>query len=139
MNTQAFCTSAKVKALAALVASGDTLMAALYLSSASLDETTAAYTTSGEAVGAGYAAGGIPVTHAVDAGADGTAAVWTPSAAIVFATVTLIDFDTMLLYNASDSDSAVAVYTFGSQGIISGTFTLTMPTNDAANALLRIA
>jgi hypothetical protein len=31
------------------------------------------------------------------------------------------------------------VFTFGSQSITAGTFTLTMPTNDASNALIRIA
>jgi len=33
----------------------------------------------------------------------------------------------------------VSVHTFGSQTISAGTFTLTMPTSDATNALIRIA
>ena len=65
--------------------------------------------------------------------------MWTPSAGIVFDEVTLSDFDALLLYNASKGGRAVAVYTFGSQAIIAGTFILTMPSDDASNALLRIA
>jgi hypothetical protein len=33
----------------------------------------------------------------------------------------------------------VSVHTFGSQTITAGTFTLTMPTNDTTNALLRLS
>jgi hypothetical protein len=33
----------------------------------------------------------------------------------------------------------VSVHTFGSQTVTAGNFTLTMPTNDASNALIRIA
>jgi hypothetical protein len=37
----------------------------------------------------------------------------------------------MLLYNDSNTaKAAVAVFTFGSQSVTAGTFTLTMPTND---------
>ena len=46
----------------------------------------------------------------------------------------------MLLYNDTQSgDPAIAVYTFGSQTITAGTFTLTMPTNDGTTGLLRLA
>jgi hypothetical protein len=45
----------------------------------------------------------------------------------------------VLIYNSTQSDKAVAVYTFGSQTITAGTFTLTMPTNDGTTGLLRLA
>jgi hypothetical protein len=46
----------------------------------------------------------------------------------------------MLLYNASNTaKNAVAVFTFGSQSVTAGTFTLTMPTNDLTNGLIRIS
>ena len=62
------------------------------------------------------------------------------SASLVYTSVTLTTaFDAVLIYNSSQSDKAVAVYTFGSQTVTSGTFTLTMPTNDSSTALLRIA
>jgi hypothetical protein len=40
---------------------------------------------------------------------------------------------------ASTSKLEVAVFTFGSQTVTAGTFTLTMPANDATNGLIRIA
>jgi hypothetical protein len=45
----------------------------------------------------------------------------------------------VLLYNSTQSNRAIGVYTFGAQTITAGTFTLTMPTNDATNALIRLA
>ena len=49
-------------------------------------------------------------------------------------------FDAMLLYNdTSATKLAVAVFTFGSQTVTAGTFTLTMPAHVAATALVRIA
>jgi hypothetical protein len=49
-------------------------------------------------------------------------------------------FDAVLIYNDTASGkNAVSVHTFGAQTVTAGTFTLTMPTNDASNALIRIA
>jgi len=48
-------------------------------------------------------------------------------------------FDCVFIYNSTQSNKAVSVHTFGSQTITAGTFTLTMPTNDSTNALLRLA
>jgi hypothetical protein len=138
-NTQAFTTSAKVKALKAIVAAADTLMAALYLATATINAATTAYTATGEASGTGYTAGGIAVTHATAATSSGTTAFWTPSASLAYTGVTLTAFDTVLIYNASDSNSSIGVFTFGSQSIVAGNFTLTMPSNDASNGLVRIA
>jgi len=138
-NSQAFCTSAKVDALKAIAATGDTIKAALYLASASLGAATTAYSATGEVSGTGYSAGGIAVTHANDASSSGTTAIWTPSGNLVWNGVSISAFDAVLLYNASQANRAIAVYTFGSQTVVAGTFTLTMPANDAGNALLRIA
>jgi len=67
-------------------------------------------------------------------------AYWTPSASITYTTVTLTTaFDTVLIYNSTQSNKSVSVHTFGSQTITAGTFTLTMPTNNTSTALLRIA
>jgi len=44
------------------------------------------------------------------------------------------------LYNDTNSGKkSVGVFTFTAQTITAGTFTLTMPTNDASTGLLRIA
>ena len=90
--------------------------------------------------GSGYAAGGVTVTNATAPTSTGTTSFWTPSASIVYTTVTLTTaFDCVLLYNSTQSNRAISVHTFGSQTITAGTFTLTMPTNDASNAILRFA
>lgn len=65
---------------------------------------------------------------------------WTPSASFAWTTVTLSTaFDAVLIYNSTQGDKAVAVYTFGSQTVTAGNFTLTMPTNDQTTGLLRIS
>src|SRR6478735_5490444 len=96
-NTQAFCTSAKVDALTAIVANADTIKAALYLASATVNASTTAYSATGEVSGTGYTAGGATVTHATAATSSGTTAFWTPTASISWATVTLATaFDCVL-------------------------------------------
>ena len=123
----------------------DTFKAALYLSSATLNASTTVYSSTGEVTGTGYTAGGVTVTNATvpaSTNASATAGVgyWTPSASITYTTVTLTTaFDTMLLYNSTQSNKAVSVHTFGSQTITAGTFTLTMPTNSTTAALIRLS
>ena len=123
----------------------DTFKAALYLVSATLNASTTVYSSTGEVTGPGYTAGGVNVTNgtnptSVNSSTTAGTGYWTPSASIVYTSVTLSTaFDTMLLYNSSQSDKAVAVYTFGSQTITAGNFTLTMPVNAASTALLRLA
>jgi len=123
----------------------DTVKAALYLASATINAATTVYTVTGEVSGAGYTAGGVTVTNATaptstNSSATAGVAYWTPSASITYTTVTLTTaFDTVLLYNSTQSNKAISVHTFGSQTITAGTFTLTMPTNSTSAALLRLA
>ena len=123
----------------------DTLKAALYLSSATMNASTTAYTAVNEVSGAGYTAGGVTVTNAVaptstNASATAGVAFFTPSASIVYTTVTLATaFDAVLIYNSTQSNKAISVHTFGSQTITAGTFTLTMPANTTSAALIRLA
>jgi len=149
-NTQAMCTSFKGELLTATHNFGasptragstaDTFKAALYLASATINASTTAYSATNEVTGTNYTAGGATVTNATAPATSGTTAYWTPSASITYTNVTLSTaFDTMLMYNSTQSNKAVAVYTFGSQTITAGTFTLTMPTNDATTGLLRLA
>jgi hypothetical protein len=121
----------------------DTFKAALYFTSATIDASTTAYTSTGEVTGTGYTAGGVAITNAtapLSTNTSSTAGVgyWTPSSSIIYTSVTLTAFNAMLMYNSTQSNKAVAVYTFGSQTITAGTFTLTMPTNNSSAALLRI-
>ena len=149
-NTQAMCTSFKSEILSGIHALGttvtragtgaDTIKAALYLASASQGAGTTAYAVTGEVSGAGYSAGGVTATNATAPTSSGTTAYWTPSASFTYTTVTLTtSFDCVLVYNSTQSNKAISVHTFGSQTITSGTFVLSMPTNDASNALIRIA
>jgi hypothetical protein len=123
----------------------DTFKAALYLTSATINAATTAYTVTGEVTGTNYTAGGVTVTNATaplatNSSATAGVAYWTPSASITYTTVTLSTaFDCVLIYNSTQSNKAVSVHTFGSQTITAGTFTLTMPSNTTTTALLRLA
>jgi hypothetical protein len=149
-NTQAMCTSFKTEILSGIHALGttviragtgaDTLKAALYLASATVNASTTAYSATNEVSGTGYTAGGVTVTNANAPTSSGTTAYWTPSASFTYTTVTLAtSFDCVLIYNSTQSNKAISAHTFGSQTVTAGTFTLTMPTSDATNALIRIA
>ena len=137
-NTQAMCTSFKVDLLNAIHAFGttvarggttaDSFKAALFFASATINASTTAYT-----------AGGIAVTNATAPTSSGTTAFWTPSASLAFGTISITAFDTVLIYNSTQSNKAVSVHTFSSQTIVAGTFTLTMPANAAGTALVNIA
>lgn len=154
-NSQAVCTSFKQELLNGSHAFGaqaanavrtvttkDTFKMALFLASGSLGAATTVYSTTSELAGSGnYTQGGNAVTNATAPTTSGTTAYWTPSASVSWANLTSSgSFDCALLYNdASTSKLAIVVLTFGAQSITAGTFTLTMPTNDSANALLRLA
>ena len=149
-NTQAMATSFKGEILSGIHALGttviragtgaDTLKAALYLASATINAATTAYTVTGEVSGTGYSAGGVTVTNATAPTTSGTTGYWTPSASITYTTVTLTTaFDCVLIYNSTQSNKAISAHTFGSQTVTAGTFTLTLPVSDATNALIRSA
>jgi hypothetical protein len=154
-NTQSMCTSFMGELLTAThnfgtapiraATTADTFKAALYLTSATINAATTAYTVTGEVTGTNYTAGGVTVTNATapiatNSSATAGVAYWTPSASFVYTTVTLTTaFDTVLLYNSTQSNKAVSVHTFGSQTITAGTFTLTMPVNATTTALLRLS
>lgn len=126
----------------------DTFKAALYFASATIDASTTAYSTTGEVTntsGSGYTAGGVTVTNATaplstNTSATAGVAYWTPSASFQWTALTITTaFDSLLLYNSTQSNKAVSVFTFGSQTISAGTFTLTMPSNTTSTALLRLS
>jgi len=126
----------------------DTFKAALYFASATMDASTTAYTTTGEVTntsGTGYTAGGVTVTNgtaplSTNTSATAGVAYWTPTASFQWTALTVTTaFDSVLLYNSTQSDKAVSVHTFGSQTITAGTFTLTMPSNTTSTALLRLS
>ena len=154
-NTQSMCTSFMGELLTAThnfgtaptrgTSTADTFKAALYLTTATVNASTTAYSATNEVSGTGYTAGGVTVTNATaptatNSSATAGTAYWTPSASITYTTVTLTTaFDCVLIYNSSQSNKAVSVHTFGSQTVTAGTFTLTMPANTTSTALLRLA
>ena len=148
-NTQAMCTSFMGELMTGThnftTGTGDTFKAALYLSSATVNASTTAYSSTGEVTGTGYTAGGIAVTNGTSPSSTNTSstagvAYWTPSASLTYSSVTLTTaFNAVLIYNSSKSNKAVSVHTFGDQTITAGTFTLTMPSNSTSTALLRLA
>lgn len=139
-NSAGISGAAKQAALAAIV-DGKTLKAALYLASATTGPSNAAYTATGEVSGTNYTAGGVSVTNANSAGLTSTTAYWTPSASIVYTTITIASaFDAVMIYSTTDTNRNIGVYTFTSQpSITAGTLTLTMPTNDSSTGLVRFA
>lgn len=149
-NTQAICTSFKVEMLNGIHAFGttvvrgastaDTFKAALYTAAATVNSTTTTYSATNEVSGTNYTAGGVTVTFGTAPTSSGTTAYVTPSASIVYTNVTLgTSFDCVLIYNSTQGNKAVSVHTFTAQTITAGTLTLTMPTNDSSNALIRLA
>lgn len=154
-NTQAVCNSFKTELMLGAHQFGsvtlvsrtsltaptvDTLKAALYLASATVNKSTTAYSATGEVTGTNYTAGGVTVTNGNAPANASDVSYWTPSASFAWTTVTLSTaFDAVLLYNSTQSNRAIAVYTFGSQTVTAGNFTLTMPTNDQTTGLLRLS
>jgi len=154
-NTQAMCTSFKVEllngshAFGAQAANGvrtvttkDTFNLALFLVSASRGVADTVYNTTGELAASGnYTQGGKLLTNATEPTSTGTTAFWTPSAGLTWTALTSSGaFDAAVLYNAAATgNEECSVHTFSSQSITAADFTITMPANDATNALLRIA
>ena len=154
-NTQSMCTSFMGELMTAThnfgtaptrgTSTADTFKAALYLTTATVNASTTAYSATNEVSGTNYTAGGVAVTNATpptatNSSATAGVAYWTPSASITYSNVTLSTaFDCVLIYNSTQSDKAVSVHTFGSQTVTAGTFTLTMPSNTTSTALLRLA
>jgi hypothetical protein len=149
-NTQAMCSSFLGELMTAThnftTGTGNTFKAALYFSSATLNASTTAYSTTGEVTGTNYIAGGVTVTNGTSPLSSNTSTTagtgyWTPSASITYSNVTInsASFDAVLIYNSSASNKAVSVHTFGNQTVTAGTFTLTMPSNTTTTALIRLA
>ena len=135
--TQAMCTSFKSEILDEqhdLVA--DTLKIALYTSSASLDASTIAFTTSNEISGTGYSSGGVELTSRT-VSTSGTTAFFDADDP----TWTSASFTARgaLIYNSSNSNKAIAVLNFGGDFTVSsGTFRIVFPAA-GANAIITIA
>ena len=113
----------------------DTLKIALYTNSATLNEATTVYTATGEITGTGYTAGGATITGVTVNSSGYTAYVSFDNPSWSSASFTT---RAALIYNSSKADRSIAVLDFGADKTVSGnTFTITLPTNNAADALIR--
>lgn len=114
----------------------DTFYLALYTNSATLDETTSAYTATGEASGGNYVAGGQIVTATISSQT-------TPGGSTTYVNFSspawtgAITARGALIYTPGDN-GAVCVLDFGSDKISVSSFTVQMPANTSTSALIRL-
>jgi hypothetical protein len=140
--SQAMCTSFKVELLTGTHdftnSTGDSFKIALYTSSATLDATTTAYSSSNEVSGTGYTATGNTLTNVTPTSSGTTA--FTDFADTTWSSAT-ITANGALIYNDTEAgDPAVCVLAFGGDKTsTNGDFTIQFPTADASNAIIRIA
>lgn len=140
------CTSFKQQLLQAkhdfTASTGDTFKLAMYTNSATFDASTTNYTATNEVSGTGYSAGGGTLAN-VTPTTSGTTAL-TDFADLTFSSAT-ITARGALIYNTTTgagtgTTDTVLVLDFGSdQSSSAGDFTITFPTADASNAIIRIA
>lgn len=148
--TQAMVTSFKVEILDAIHNFGttvtragtgaDTFKIALYTSSATLSAATTAYSATNEVSSSGtnYTAGGQTLVISQVPTSTGTTA-WLDFDDVTWASATLTA-NGALIYNATQSNKAVAVLAFGSDKTSSaGNFTIQFPAAASTTAILRIA
>jgi hypothetical protein len=148
--TQAMVTSFKVEILDGIHNFGtgvirastaaDVFKIALYTSSATLDASTTAYTTSNEVSSSGtnYVAGGKTLTISQAPTFTSTTA-WLDFDDITWDSATLTS-NGALIYNATQGNKAVAVLAFGGDKTsTAGNFTIQFPAATSTTAILRIA
>ena len=144
--TQAVCDSFKKELLEGehdfRSSGGDQFKLALYGSSASLSNTTTAYTTSQEVSASGtYSAGGGNLTSTGAGATNNTSFIDFSDISFTSASISA---QAAVIYNSTDAsttntNAAVMVLDFGAvKTSTSGTFTVQFPTNNATSAILRI-
>ena len=142
ITTNAICNSFKKELLEAkhdfTQITGDKFKLSMYTSSATLGKSTTSFTTGNEVTSpAGYTSGGGALVNTGTSLASNTAI--TDFADLSFTNVTLTARGS-LIYNTSNSNSAVAVLDFGGdKTATSGTFTIQFPAFTTSAAILRIA
>lgn len=157
--TQAMCTSFKAQLLLGVhdfrptgQTGADTFKLALYTSSATLDANTTTYSASNESSGSNYSAGGLALTNtgvtATNINAN-TGTGFCDFSDLTFPNVS-VTARGALIYNTTPSansnanttltNAAVCALDFGADKTSTdGDFTIIFPTNDASNAIIRIA
>jgi hypothetical protein len=138
---QTMCTSFKAEVAQGLHnftrTTGDVFKLALYVATANLNADTTVYTSTGEASGTNYTAGGIALTNITPLAASGTG-YWSFDDA-TFSNVTLTCAGA-LIYNSTNGNRAVCVLNFG-QTITktASNLVVTFPPMGATDSVLRIS
>ena len=140
--TQAMCTSFKVQLMTGThnftASSGNSFKLALYTSSASLGAATTAYSSTNEASGTNYSAGGAALTNVTPV-ASGTTAIG-DFADLTFSNATITANGCVIYNDTASGDPSVCVLAFGGDKTsTAGDFTIQFPAADASNAIIRIA
>ncbi len=144
---QTATTSFKVELLQAVhnfgPSSANTFKVALYTAAADINASTTVYSTTNEVSGTGYTAGGNTLVISTSPTASNNT-LNIPTAYISFNNTswTSASFTARaaLIYNATQSNKAVAVLDFGSDKTVSNdTFQIIFPTPDANSAIVRIS
>ena len=140
--TQAMCTSFKKELMEAkhnfLLSGGNTFKIALYTSSATLSAATTAYSATNEVSGTNYSAAGNTLTR-IDPSSSGTTA-FTDFSDTTWASSTITARGAVIYNDTASGDPSVIVLNFGADKSSSaGDFTITFPTADASDAIIRIA
>ena len=137
---QTMCTSFKAEVAQGLHnftrTTGNVFKIALYVATADLSASTTVYTSSGEASGTNYTAGGIALTN-ITPTTSGTTGYWSFDNA-TFTNVTL-SCAGALIYNSTNQNRAVCVLSFGNTIVKSASdLIITFPAPGATDAVLRI-
>jgi hypothetical protein len=141
--TSAICNSFKVEILTAThnftASSGNTFNLALYTSSATLNKSTTAYTTSSEvASSGGYTAKGKALTSVTPVLSSDTAVC--DFANISWTSASFTSRGCLIFNDSAASDQSVCAIDFGGdKTVTSGTFTIEFPAATAGNAIIGIA
>ena len=144
--TSALCTSFKKELLERKhdfnASSGHTFKIALFTSSANLDASTTAYSSTNEVSGTGYTPGGATLTN-IDPTSSGTTA-FVDFADVTWSSATITAAGALIYNTTTDGGSsttnAVAVISFGGDKTsTNGDFVVQFPTADASNAIIRLA
>ena len=117
-----------------------TFKIALYTSSATLDATTTDYSATNEVSGSGYTAGGNTLTVTGGAVSTSGTTAYIDFADTTWSTATITARGAVIYNSTATGNPAVAVLDFGADKTsTAGDFTVSFPTADASNAIVRIA
>ena len=142
--TSAVCNSFKTEVLRAIhnfTQGGNSFKLALYTSSATINKSTTAYSSTNEisnTAGSAYSAGGKALTNVTPALSGDTACC--DFADISFTSASFTANGCLIYNDTASGDPAVCAIAFGGDKTVSsGTFTIQFPAASASAAILRIA